>query len=574
MTAQSNEIDQHSSEGESGATSSSLTAQDENVGVSGGVNTTMEKEERGLKNSNDTQNEARSSLTSLLHHESDKHTEHEKQPSNQSNMSRTINTVPVWARQQQKEKNAIHFRKEGESSQSSPKINSIGGSPLKKPAPLHLNTSNQTRTALATQEASNRQRSSINPNPDQISDNRFSIDTSSIITVDDDNPGASRFASLSYRHVGPKTRVKIPFNKEEAGNDDTEKSSSKRSTSKQTPVSGGFSSAITGILAGLTSSEAQRSNDSTQDTDAQNRSQSYNYDEEEKHMSGVHEGTRGGWSHDETHDETHAQENRAKMLNDDSFTRHQPVTPGWASPWRPESRGEHSIRIGKYRFNNHGEGGYFPKTDTGATNSSRKRRRRRHASSGAVDLFDVEWWRRFLLHNPFVPLLFRLVNIAFTSSTLAVAAKLYIILKREGAEDSVGSSPIVAIIFAPLTLVHVGVQIYVEYFSKPIGLWRVGSKLFYTLTELIFVCLWSAALSLSFDNYFTSTLVCSTLNSPYSGGHDRPVFGQQVLNNPSRKPYICRLQGALIGLVFTSLLAYVVVFSVSLFRIFVRVSKR
>lgn len=440
-----------------------------------------------------------------------------------------------------------------------------------------MNTSNQTRTALATQEANNRQRSTTNASADQRSDNRFSIDTSSIITIDDDNPGASRFASLSYRNVGPKTREKIPFGSEDKSDcrkDDSEKSPSGKSPSKDTPVSGGFTSAITGILAGLTSSEAQRSNDSTQDTDAQNKSHSYNYDEEEKHMSGVYEGTRGGWSHDDTQDEENAREHRAKMPNNDSFTRHQPVTPGWASPWRPESRGEHSIRIGKYRFNNHGEGGYFPRTETGATSNSRKRKRKRHASSGAVNVFDVDWWRRFLLHNPFVPLLFRLVNIGFTSSTLAIASKLYITLKREGAEDSVGSSPIVAIIFAPLTLVHVGVQIYVEYFSKPIGLWRVGSKLFYTMTELIFVCLWSAELSLSFDNYFTSTLVCSTLNSPYSGGADRPVFGEQTLNNPSRKPYICRLQGALIGLVFTSLLAYVIVFSVSLFRIFVRVSKR
>lgn len=489
--------------------------------------------------------------------------------------------MTVWARQQQKEKNSMIFRKDGESSHSSPKINSISGSPLKKPAPLHLNDSNQTRTALATQEASKRQQPT-NANADQISDNRFSIDTTSINTLDDENHGASRFASLSYRPIGPKTRAKLPFDNGEKSVTSKDYAETEQSPSKKSGnTSAGFSSAITGLLSGLTSSEAQRSNDSTHDIDARNRSQSYNYDDEEKHMSGVHEGTRGGWSHDDTQDEENTRENRAKMQGDDSFTRHQPVTPGWASPWRPESRGEHSIRIGKYRFNNHGEGGYFPKTDTGATSNSRNRKRRRHASGGAVNLFkspgallEMDWWRRFLLHNPFVPLLFRLINIAFTSSTLAIAAKLYIILKREGAEDSVGSSPIVAIIFAPLTLVHVGVQIYVEYFSKPIGLWRVGSKLFYTLTELIFVCLWSAELSLSFDNYFTSTLVCSTLNSPYSGGGDRPVFGQQTLDNPNAKPYICRLQGALIGLVFTSLLAYVIVFSVSLFRIFVRVSKR
>ncbi|PWN90022.1 hypothetical protein FA10DRAFT_229407 [Acaromyces ingoldii] len=185
----------------------------------------------------------------------------------------------------------------------------------------------------------------------------------------------------------------------------------------------------------------------------------------------------------------------------------------------------------------------------------------------------LAWWRTFLLHNAFVPLLFRLINITFTTTTLAVAIKLYQILRDEDAPDAVGSSPIVAIIFSPLTLLHVGIQIWLEYFSRPIGLWRVGSKLFYTLTELIFVCLWSAELSLSFDNYFTSTLVCTTFDSPYAGNDSPTVTGNQVLNNPGKKPYICRLQGALIGLVFTSLLAYVIVLTVSLFRIFVRVSR-
>lgn len=94
MAVQVNEQDQHSLEGESGGTPSSHTAQDENAGVPGEVNPTLEKEERGSKISNDPKVKGRSSISSLLHHNSDKRTEHEKQPSNQSNMSRTINTVP------------------------------------------------------------------------------------------------------------------------------------------------------------------------------------------------------------------------------------------------------------------------------------------------------------------------------------------------------------------------------------------------------------------------------------------------------------------------------------------------
>jgi len=98
MAVQSNEVDQHSSEGESG-TSSSRTAQDENGGVSGVEGRALnkevsEKDERGTKSSNDHQKEGRSSLSSLLHHNSEKRIEHEQQPSHTSSMSRTINTVP------------------------------------------------------------------------------------------------------------------------------------------------------------------------------------------------------------------------------------------------------------------------------------------------------------------------------------------------------------------------------------------------------------------------------------------------------------------------------------------------
>lgn len=85
--------------------------------------------------------------------------------------------------------------------------------------------------------------------------------------------------------------------------------------------------------------------------------------------------------------------------------------------------------------------------------------------------------------------------------------------------------------------------------------------------QLIFVCLWSAELSLSFDNYFTSTLVCTTSDSPYTANGPEATSSNvepdaQMLDMPNMKPEICSLQIALIGLSFTSLIAYVVVLSV------------
>ncbi|PWY97322.1 hypothetical protein BCV70DRAFT_202977 [Testicularia cyperi] len=244
---------------------------------------------------------------------------------------------------------------------------------------------------------------------------------------------------------------------------------------------------------------------------------------------------------------------RARMEHPDVYTVHQPATPGWASPWKPEQRGPGGFLAT----------GYFPRTETGRTYDSNGKMRK-HGW--------FETWKNFLIHNPFVPLLFRVINIAFTSATLAVAIEILIALRQEDANDAVGASPLVAIIFAPLSLVHVGFQIWLEYFGRPIGLWTVQSKLSYTVVELVFICLWSAELSLTFDNYFTSTLICVAYGSPYVGPRERPSDQLSPLQNPSRQPYLCRLQGTLIGLVFVSLLAYVIVLTVSLFRIFVRVT--
>lgn len=243
---------------------------------------------------------------------------------------------------------------------------------------------------------------------------------------------------------------------------------------------------------------------------------------------------------------------KARMEHPDVYTVHQPATPGWASPWKPEERGHGGFNAA----------GYFPRTESGRTIRT-------------IDGGKNSWyasWKNFLIHNPFVPLLFRLINLAFTSATLAIAIKLLIILRQEDANDAVGASPLVAIIFAPLSLLHVGFQIWLEYFGRPIGLWTVQSKLSYTVVELVFICLWSSELSLTFDNYFTSTLICVNYGSPYVGPRETPSNRVSPLINPSRKPYICRLQGSLIGLVFVSLLAYLIVLTVSLFRIFVRVT--
>ncbi|KAF8740608.1 hypothetical protein AX14_007989 [Amanita brunnescens Koide BX004] len=147
--------------------------------------------------------------------------------------------------------------------------------------------------------------------------------------------------------------------------------------------------------------------------------------------------------------------------------------------------------------------------------------------------------RNFILVDPYVPLLFRFVNISSTSAALGIATHIRVTEIKNHVLGAVGSSPIVVIIFAPLTLVHVLVAIYLEYFGRPVGLWRTSAKLAHTLSETLFICAWSAALSLCIDNFFTSLIPCarpssitwySHLPRPHSLGTS-PAVGHEICDD-------------------------------------------
>lgn len=122
--------------------------------------------------------------------------------------------------------------------------------------------------------------------------------------------------------------------------------------------------------------------------------------------------------------------------------------------------------------------------------------------------------RKFLLHSAYVPLLFRSLNLGFTTATLAVCIRLRLLESRYEVIGISGAGAIIGIIFAPMTLTHVMVSIYLEYFyGRPIGIWGIRSKMAHTLLDLVFICFWSAELSLVFDNYFTSLLSCSNMSA-------------------------------------------------------------
>jgi len=235
------------------------------------------------------------------------------------------------------------------------------------------------------------------------------------------------------------------------------------------------------------------------------------------------------------------------------FTLSHNATPGWDTPWSARMAAQGPSRRRR-------DGSFAVNTvDEQETSSARKSQTRRKK------------FRTFLLTNTYVPLLFRFINIAFTTAALGVAIRIRQWEKQNNVMGVVGSSPTLVIIFAPLTLVHVMAAVYLEYFGRPLGLWRTSAKLTHTLSEVLFICAWSAALSLCFDNFFTSLVPCASPSS-ISWYNQLPRPPTNLPNfEGSIGDKLCDSQLALICLVGVGLLMYCINLVISLFRIFEKV---
>lgn len=116
-------------------------------------------------------------------------------------------------------------------------------------------------------------------------------------------------------------------------------------------------------------------------------------------------------------------------------------------------------------------------------------------------------------------------------------------------------------------------RVQLEYFGRPLGLWHTSWKLAYTLLEVVFICTWSAALALSFDNFFTSLIPCASETSiSWYSKLPRPVLPNGVNSfEGGVGDTLCDDQVALICLVGVGLMMYCFNLFISLFRIFEKV---
>lgn len=105
------------------------------------------------------------------------------------------------------------------------------------------------------------------------------------------------------------------------------------------------------------------------------------------------------------------------------------------------------------------------------------------------------------------------------------------------------------------------------------ALTSISLQMAHTLTELIFICLWSAILSLSFDDLFTSALECTDY-TPYAEYNTPPLVAGSADRAGTLADKVCGQQVAIVVFVFVQVFLYAGILIVSLFRIFHKVSRK
>ncbi|KAG8718313.1 hypothetical protein FRC09_012841 [Ceratobasidium sp. 395] len=245
----------------------------------------------------------------------------------------------------------------------------------------------------------------------------------------------------------------------------------------------------------------------------------------------------------------------------DTFTAAHSKTPGWASPWSP-------ARLFP--------GASFVSSPTGRRKNKRRgqeEEKRWDDLPGAPDRTyrdkghtrDRSWGGGAMWDSHHTTVYTR----AGTPGQMSEGGEFALDGRREHEPKTL------VIIFGPPTLVHVVIAIYAEYFGKPLGLWQTSSKLFHTLAEVLFICMWSASLSLCLDNYLTAPIVCASPKATRWFTVLPPSWMKNPLRDLAEGPHLqtelCSCQRALISLVIFGLLSYIANLVISLFRIFEKV---
>lgn len=131
--------------------------------------------------------------------------------------------------------------------------------------------------------------------------------------------------------------------------------------------------------------------------------------------------------------------------------------------------------------------------------------------------------------------------------------------------------------------------IFREYFGRPVGLWGLRSKMLWVCLDLLFVALWSSALTLAINDYIDTPLDCTPLTPWWTPGVDYYSSGDNgsavaavttavslateatvpaSVKNSEVIHDVCRRQVGCFSIALVTLLLYCGNMVLSLFRIF------
>jgi len=173
-------------------------------------------------------------------------------------------------------------------------------------------------------------------------------------------------------------------------------------------------------------------------------------------------------------------------------------------------------------------------------------------------LLETLWIKRFqsvLLKSPIIPLAFRLTVWFFSLIALALGGTIHHLVEVYG--RSQGPSADMAIVVDAVALVYLVYITWDEYTGKPLGLRSPNAKIRLIFLDIFFIVFDSANLSLAFASL-----------SDVQGSCASPRSKDEL---DSKNDAICSRQAALVSVLLIALVAWLLTFGISVFRLVERV---
>jgi len=180
----------------------------------------------------------------------------------------------------------------------------------------------------------------------------------------------------------------------------------------------------------------------------------------------------------------------------------------------------------------------------------------------------VRLFWRLLLKNAFVPLVFRLTCLMFSTAALGVSVTIWEKVQEVNNDNdqynqcAPRASTYMGIIVDTVAIPYIAYVTWDEYMSKPLGLRSVATKTLLLLCDLYFIVFSASNLSLAMEALIDSSWACYDESSQQIG-NEVVAVSKTCPNNST----ICYRQRALTGVLFISLVAWLLCFSVSVLRV-------